>query len=67
MIEVPCLLIYGTASNYYGSAVAEYVQQAIPGSILHLYEGSDHSPHAGQRDRFLAELTAFGQGVVPAR
>jgi non-heme chloroperoxidase len=58
-IEVPCLLIYGTASNYYGNAVAEYVQQAIPGSILHLYEEGDHSPHASQRDRFVAELADF--------
>jgi len=64
---VPCLLIYGTASNYYGVAVAEYVHQAIPGSVLHLYEGGDHSPHVGQRDRFLAELTAFGQDAMSAR
>jgi non-heme chloroperoxidase len=66
-IDVPCLLIYGSASNYYGVAVAEYVQQAIPGSVLHLYEGGDHSPHVGQRDRFLAELTAFGQDAMSAR
>ena len=66
-IDVPCLLIYGTASNYYGVAVAEYVWQAIPGSILHLYEGGDHSPHVGQRNRFLAELTAFAKSAVSAR
>jgi non-heme chloroperoxidase len=64
VIDVPCLLIYGTASNYYGVAVAEYVRQAIPGSVLRLYEGGDHSPHAGQRDRFLAELTAFGRDTI---
>jgi len=60
-IDVPCLLVYGTASNYYGVAVAEYVRQAIPGSVLHLYQGGDHSPHAGQRERFVAELTAFAR------
>jgi pimeloyl-ACP methyl ester carboxylesterase len=59
-IDVPCLLIYGTASNYYGAAVADYVQQTIPGSVLQLYNDGDHSPHAGQRARFIAELTAFG-------
>jgi non-heme chloroperoxidase len=66
-IDVPCLLVYGTASNYYGAAVADYVQQTIPGSVLHLYKDGDHSPHAGQRDRFIAELTAFGQVMVQAR
>jgi len=65
VIDVPCLLIYGTASNYYGVAVAEHVRQAIPGSVLHLYEDGDHSPHAGQRDRFLAELTAFDRDAIP--
>jgi non-heme chloroperoxidase len=66
-IDVPCLLIYGTASNYYGVAVAEYVRQSIPRSILHLYEGGDHSPHAGQRDRSVAELTAFGRDAITVR
>lgn len=64
VIDVPCLLVYGTASNYYGVAVAEYVHHAIPGSVLHLYEGGDHSPHAGQRDRFAAELMVFARDAV---
>ena len=56
LIAVPTLLIYGTASNYYGTAVADYVHARIKGSVLKLYEEADHSPHLGQRERFLDDL-----------
>lgn len=55
-ISVPTLLIYGTASNYYGTAVADHVHARIKGSVLKLYEDADHSPHLGQRERFLDDL-----------
>lgn len=55
-ISVPTLLVYATASNYYGPPVADYVHRHIQGSILRLYEDADHSPHLGRRDRFVADL-----------
>ena len=58
-ITVPALLIYGTASNYYGTETARYVAGQIPGSTLHLFEGADHSPHHADRKRFLSLLEAF--------
>ena len=58
-ITVPALLIYGTASNYYGTETARYVAGRIPGSTLHLFDGADHSPHHADRKRFLGLLEPF--------
>lgn len=58
-IEVPTLLVYGGESNFYHSSTAEYVAKKIPNAILQIYEGTDHSPHQWQRDRFARELLAF--------
>lgn len=58
-IEMPTLLVYGGESNFYHSSTAEYVAQKIPNAILKIYEGTDHSPHQWQRDRFAGELLAF--------
>jgi pimeloyl-ACP methyl ester carboxylesterase len=61
-LTVPTLLVYGTASNYYGTETARYVADRIPGSVLHLFEGADHSPHLAERERFLTLLSAFIAG-----
>jgi len=58
-IDRPTLLIYGAESNYYGPATAAWVHAQIPGSILHLYDKADHSPHMSQRARFLEDLRRF--------
>ncbi|MBI1205670.1 MAG: alpha/beta fold hydrolase [Azospirillum sp.] len=58
-IDRPTLLIYGAESNYYGAETAAWVHRAIAGSVLHLYEGADHSPHLARRDRFLRDLREF--------
>ncbi|HEY5719540.1 MAG TPA: alpha/beta hydrolase, partial [Gammaproteobacteria bacterium] len=58
-ISVPTLLIHGDASHFYSVEVAEYVRGSIPDATLHVYAGSDHSPHLWQRERFLADLRAF--------
>lgn len=60
-IAVPTLLIHGDESHFYSVEVAEYVCQHIPQAILHIYEGTDHSPHLWQRDRFLEDLRTFAQ------
>ena len=58
-IDVPALLVYGGESNFYHSATAHYVASAIPDAILNIYEGTDHSPHQWQRERFARELVEF--------
>jgi pimeloyl-ACP methyl ester carboxylesterase len=62
-ISVPTLLIYGGESQFYSQACARYVQEAIPGSILHTYEGADHFPHAWQKARFIDHVRAFIQDL----
>ncbi len=58
-IDIPTLLIYGGESNFYPTATAHYVRDRIPNAILHIYEGTDHSPHQWQRERFTRDLLAF--------
>jgi pimeloyl-ACP methyl ester carboxylesterase len=58
-IDIPTLLIYGELSNFYTTATAHYVQSHIPQAELHIYEGTDHSPHLWQVERFVRELLRF--------
>lgn len=58
-INVPAMLVYGGESNFYRVETAHYVAKQIPNAILHIYEGTDHSPHQWQRERFASELMAF--------
>lgn len=60
-ITVPTLIIHGDESHFYSVEVAEYLHQRIPQAQLHVYEGTDHSPHLWQRDRFLQDLRTFAQ------
>ncbi|MEI8168567.1 MAG: alpha/beta hydrolase [Rhodoferax sp.] len=56
-IDVPTLLAYGTASNFYTADTAHFVASQIPAARLSFYDGADHCPHLLQPDRFAAELT----------
>ncbi|WP_300451740.1 alpha/beta hydrolase [Accumulibacter sp.] len=58
-IDVPALLVYGGASNYYRAETAHYVKSRIAGAVLRIYEGTDHSPHQWERERFLRDLREF--------
>ncbi|MCG2579175.1 alpha/beta hydrolase [Dechloromonas sp. XY25] len=58
-IDIPSMLIYGGESNFYGLETARYVANQIPNALLHIYEGTDHSPHQWQRERFMRDLLAF--------
>ncbi len=60
-IPVPALLIFGGQSNFYRADTAHFVTEKIPNAQLHIYEGTDHSPHQWQRERFVADLLAFIQ------
>lgn len=61
-ISVPSLLVYGGESNFYHGAVADYVARQIPQAVLRIYEGTDHSPHQWQRERFVQDLLGFIEG-----
>ncbi len=65
-ITVPTLLVHGDESHFYSVEVAEYLRDHIPEASLHVYEGSDHSPHVWQRERFLDDLRAFTAHQLPA-
>lgn len=58
-IDIPALLIYGGASNFYRADTAHYVQSRIADAVLHIYEDTDHSPHQWQRERFARDLLDF--------
>jgi pimeloyl-ACP methyl ester carboxylesterase len=58
-IHLHTLLAYGTASNFYSLATAQYVASRLPRANLSLYEGADHSPHLADPARFAAELVAL--------
>ena len=58
-IDVPSMLVYGGESNFYGLNTAQFVADQIPNAILHIYEGTDHSPHQWQRERFVQDLMKF--------
>ncbi len=58
-IDIPALLVYGGASNYYRSETAHYVKSRIANAVLHVYEDTDHSPHQWQRERFIRDLRDF--------
>ena len=61
-IEIPALLVYGEQSNFYHTTTAHFVASQIPQAVLHIYEGTDHSPHQWQRERFARDLLAFIDG-----
>lgn len=58
-IDIPTLLIYGELSNFYTTETAQYVQSHILQAELHVYEGTDHSPHLWQMKRFARDLLGF--------
>lgn len=58
-ISIPALLVYGEHSNFYHTDTAHYVASRIPEAILEIYEGTDHSPHQWQRERFVDDLRKF--------
>lgn len=58
-IDVPTLLAYGTASNFYTVETAHFVAAQLPHARLSLYEAADHCPHLSSPERFAGELTAL--------
>ena len=61
-IDVPALLIYGGDSNFYHRGTGQYVRARIRDAVLPVYEGTDHSPHQWDRERFVRDLKSFLAG-----
>lgn len=61
-IDIPTLLVYGGASNFYSLDTAHYVRDRIPDSTLLVYDDADHSPHLCEPARFERDLLAFAAG-----
>jgi pimeloyl-ACP methyl ester carboxylesterase len=58
-IDVPTLLVWGSESNFYTPATAQFLLEHIPKAMLKNYEESDHCPQLQQPERFATELMAF--------
>ncbi len=58
-IDVPTLLVWGSESNFYTPATAQFLLEHIPKAMLKSYEESDHCPQLQQPERFATELVAF--------
>lgn len=58
-IDIPSMLVYGGESNFYSTDTAHFVASQIRNAILHIYEGTDHSPHQWHRERFARDLAQF--------
>lgn len=65
-IDVPTLLVTGGESNFYSELAARAVRDRIPGAVLNVYPGADHSPHLGQPERFIHDLLAFAEPASDA-
>lgn len=51
-MTVPCLLAYGTESNYYPPENYNYMQQQMPDARVVAFEGCGHALHLQDPDRF---------------
>jgi non-heme chloroperoxidase len=58
-IDIPTLLVWGTESNFYTPATAQFLLEHIPSATLESYDGADHCPQLQQPERFANELAAF--------
>jgi pimeloyl-ACP methyl ester carboxylesterase len=58
-IAVPTLLVWGSESNFYTPATAQFLLEQISKAMLKSYDESDHCPQLQQPERFATELVAF--------
>jgi len=58
-IRVPTLLIWGDRDAFIPRAEQDVLQASIAGSRLVVYEGTGHSPHWEEPERYAAQITAF--------
>jgi non-heme chloroperoxidase len=58
-ITVPCLLTYGTESNYYPPENYEYMQKQIPDARIIPFDGCGHALHIQDPELFNAAVLDF--------
>ncbi len=58
-VDIPTLIVWGTADHTIPAWHAATALQAIPGSRLELFEGAGHHPHLDQPERFAQLLVEF--------
>lgn len=65
--EIPTLIVWGDADPIIPVEHAQAAHDAIPGSRLEIFEGVGHFPHCEAPARFVAVLTDFVEGTIPAQ
>ncbi len=60
-VTVPCLLAYGTESNYYPAGNYDYMARALPDASVVPFEGCGHALHLQAAERFNQIVIAFLQ------
>lgn len=58
-VRCPTLLVWGDRDAFFGRAEQEALRDGIPGASLLVYEGTGHTPHWEEPERFARDLTAF--------
>lgn len=62
-ISLPSLMVYGDESQFYSAELQQWINEAIKGSTMKVYENSDHSPHLWHKERFIYDLDQFVNGL----
>lgn len=66
-IDVPTLLVHGTADAVVDPRASEYAAELIPGSQTRWYEGIGHMPFVERAEDFTADLVTFAQSVATTK
>jgi pimeloyl-ACP methyl ester carboxylesterase len=64
---MPTLIVWGALDTVIPVAHARAAHQAIPGSVLEIFEQSEHFPHLDEPDRFAQLLLSFLRTTQPVR
>ncbi|GAB2822407.1 alpha/beta fold hydrolase [Actinocorallia aurea] len=65
--ELPTLVIWGDHDAIIPAAHAEIAHEALPGSVLEVFEGAGHFPHHHDPARFAKIIKDFLRTTPPAR
>jgi len=66
-IDVPTLLVHGTADAVVDPRATEYAAGLIPASDIRWYEGTGHMPFRECVEQFTADLVTFAQSVATTK
>ncbi|WP_156754040.1 alpha/beta fold hydrolase [Actinokineospora pegani] len=63
---IPTMLMWGTRDRIVPSAHARLAHEAMPGSVLEVFDRSGHFPHQSEPAKFISVLTSFIRETAPA-